>query len=868
VSTRTRRCLPIILILVACLSSFSRAQSDLEKAWSEFYRGEYASAIKNFSRASTRDTVRVEALRGQSLALQEMGEYQACRELLTSAHAKNPEARLVQRLGELELFLGNQSAAWRCFEEALRLAPDFRRAQFYNAAVNWQRGERTNSRRILLGFLDFYRKAPSLTAHDIHLVARACAYLERFQDANRLFSEAVKKQPEDWTLYIPWGELFLEKYNLPDAQSVFVDALKKNPNCVPALLGLVRAQAPGDLEQAMKTAERALKLNSTSPATHTLIVELFLVANKEKEATEKIATVVQQFSHYVPALALQAVLAERAQKPNEVTRLANAAAMINPKDASIFVRLGEDAARRYLFQESAAYFRRALAIDSENWNAAAGLGNSLSRLGEDQEAKIYLEQVFKHDPFNVIAVNLLNLFDDLAQYDTIRTAHFLIRMHAEDRPLIGATAAELCEAAYKDMATRYGFNSTKPIKIEIFPRHDDFAVRCFGLPGAEVFLGICFGPLLAMNSPRARERGAFNWQETLWHEIAHVIHLELTANRIPRWLAEGLAVYEATHARTEWNMNMDLAMIRALRKGELLPLREIDEGFTRRPEMVSLVYYQSAQVIEYITERYGFEKALALLPYFKQGRKTEDAIRLVFAQSLEDFDKAFQEFLRRRFQPSMVEVEWEAQNIPASQQAEVLRRKAEEQPQNFFAALAYGRYLAKHGQPALAEKFLAQAKNLLPAYVDEGNPYEALAELYWKQDRKPEAAEQLEFMTARNGKAIDQALKLGDWQLALKDTNAATRAFTRAVAIYPYEVEAQRRLGELLIAQQRPQAAALIFRAALALQPADRAGMYCLLAEAYLKSGQRAQAKKQALLALELAPNYERAQEILLRAVE
>ncbi len=868
VSTKARRSLPIILLLVANLHSPGRPQTDLEKAWSEFHHGEYAVAARAFAMAALQNATRTEALIGQSLALQEMGQYQACRDLLTTAHEKQPEARLVQRLGELELFLGNHSAALRRFEEALRLAPELRSAQFYYAIVNWSRGERTNSRRSLMAFLDFYRNAPSLTAHDIHLVARACTYLERFHDANRLFAEAIKKQPEDWTLYIPWGELFLEKYNLPDAQSVFLDALKQNPKCVPALLGLARVQAASDLDQAMQTAERALKLNATSPATRTLIAEFFVAANNEKAAKEKAAEVVNQYPNYSPVLALQALLADREQHASEITRIANAAAMINPKDASVFVRLGEDAARRYLFQESVAYFRRALAIDSENWAAAAGLGNSLSRLGEEQEARVYLDQVFKHDPFNVIAVNLLNLFDDLAKYDTIRTAHFLIRMHAEDRPLLGSAAAELCEAAYKEMAARYRLNFTKPIKIEIFPKHDDFAVRCFGLPGAEVFLGICFGPLLAMNSPRARERGAFNWQETLWHEIAHVVHLELTSNRIPRWLAEGLAVYEATRARTEWSMNMELAMIRALRQGGLLPLREIDEGFTRRPEMVSLVYYQSAQVVEFIAARYGFEKVLAMLPYFKQGRKTEEVLRLVFAQSLEDFDEAFQDFLQQRFQPQSVELEWEPPPTTATEQSETLRRKAEQQPKNFFAVLAYGRYLVKHGQPVVAEKYLQAAKALLPAYVEEGNPYAALAELHAKAGRIKEAATELEFVSSHNGKAIDAALRLGDWYLALQDTNAATRAFARAVAIYPYELEAQRRLGELLLAQRRPQAAVQTFHAALALQPADRAGIYCSLAEAYLKGGQRAQAKKQALLALEIAPNYERAQEILLRTVE
>lgn len=313
---------------------------------------------------------------------------------------------------------------------------------------------------------------------------------------------------------------------------------------------------------------------------------------------------------------------------------------------------------------------------------------------------------------------------------------------------------------------------------------------------------------------------------------------------------------------------MELAMIRALRRGELLPLRELDEGFTRRPEMVSLVYYQASQIVEFIAARHGFEKVLALLPHFKQGRKTEEAIALVFAQTLDDFDRDFQNFLRERFKPESVEVEWETPRAHAKDQGEFLQRKAEEQPRNFFAQLAYGRYLAKYGSPLAAEEYLKRARDLLPTYVGEGNAYAALAELYETEGKLPEAAAALEALTAQNGKAIDQALKLGEWRLALKDTSAASRAFARAVAIYPYEVEAQRRYGETLMALRQYQAAAQTFRKALALQPADRAGIYCLLAEALLRSGQRAQAKKQALLALEIAPHYERAQEILLRTVE
>ena len=55
-------------------------------------------------------------------------------------------------------------------------------------------------------------------------------------------------------------------------------------------------------------------------------------------------------------------------------------------------------------------------------------------------------------------------------------------------------------------------------------------------------LGACFGRVVTMDSPRARPPGEFNWGATLWHELAHVITLQLSNQRVPRWLTEGISV--------------------------------------------------------------------------------------------------------------------------------------------------------------------------------------------------------------------------------------------------------------------------------------------------------------------------------------
>ena len=69
-------------------------------------------------------------------------------------------------------------------------------------------------------------------------------------------------------------------------------------------------------------------------------------------------------------------------------------------------------------------------------------------------------------------------------------------------------------------------------------------MRNLGLPGLVGALGACFGRVVSMDSPQAKAPGTFSWQATLWHELAHVVTLQMSNQRVPRWLTEGISVYE------------------------------------------------------------------------------------------------------------------------------------------------------------------------------------------------------------------------------------------------------------------------------------------------------------------------------------
>ena len=151
-----------------------------------------------------------------------------------------------------------------------------------------------------------------------------------------------------------------------------------------------------------------------------------------------------------------------------------------------------------------------------------------------------------------------------------------------------------------------------------------------------------------MDSPRARPPGEFNWGVTLWHEMAHVITLQLSEQRIPRWLTEGISVFEEKRARPEWGREMDIPFARAIDKGQVLALKDLNSGFSN-PETISLAYFQSSLVVDHIVEVYGQPKLKALVQSYATGIDTEAAIRQVLGVEIDALQKTFDVFLEKRY---------------------------------------------------------------------------------------------------------------------------------------------------------------------------------------------------------------------------
>ena len=187
-------------------------------------------------------------------------------------------------------------------------------------------------------------------------------------------------------------------------------------------------------------------------------------------------------------------------------------AAFDSKPAEYYAILGSLLSDSRQFAIAAECFEKAAALRPALPGAKAGLGLLYYTQGREAEALATLRAAMKADPFNVKVDNALIVLEELAEYATIETPHFVIRFDKNNDKVLAAFLADVLEDTFAEYAKRYGFT----------PR-ERFSWRC--LPGGRSSAGEsrcsrgcperCLAPAPGRSSP-SRHRvptagAAYNW---------------------------------------------------------------------------------------------------------------------------------------------------------------------------------------------------------------------------------------------------------------------------------------------------------------------------------------------------------------------
>jgi tetratricopeptide (TPR) repeat protein len=815
--------------------------------------GTFAAIVVARSGAGAQERDSISAVRVARIsAVLDSGRYDEA-EALARRFVTQPNGR--EGYGVLGAVLqarGRYAAAESAWTRAVELrATDSLTAAVRLAQLHFDRGERDRAMREFDRFIDIYNtRASRLTSEELAAVGLACRYLglenpQLFKDALRAFDRALARDPGNLQARIALGELFLEKYNDVDAQKTFAEVLDRDSTSVDGLLGEARRRIADSQPGVDSLLVRASRVNPNAVGTRVIRARTLMDLEQYGDAQREIDRAFAVNPNASDALATAAAIKYLTGDRPGYEALRQRALALNPRDAGFYATMAELASRVRLYETAAEFARQGVAVEPKDWGAHAQLGMNLLRLGRIDEGRRALGTAFAGDPYDVRVKNTLDLLDTFSNYDTRSYGPVQLMVEKSEADLMGLYIGDLAAKAYATFSERYGYTPTPPVRIEVYRSHADFSVRTVGLAGLGA-LGVSFGSTLAFDSPAAKDAGPFNWGSTVWHELAHTFTLGLTDHRVPRWLSEGLSVYEEHRAKPGWGFDVSPEFLDAYRKGKLVPVSRMNDGFMRPayPEQVQYSYYQASLVCDLIARDGGDRAILAMLQGYKAGKTTDEIFRTVLNIDPRAFDKKFDDYMRERF----------GARIAALDSVQAGLRSAGEslQRRDTTAAIAA----------------LERVRALFPGFAGEESASLALARLYAAKGDRARTADALAEIVQHNESSLEAHVRLIPVLLALGDTTRAIEMLDRSMYINPYDMPRHEQLAVLARRTGARSIAVRERRAIVALDPADRAEAYYQLALAEFEVGDRSGARRSVLTALEEAPGFVPAQELLLKIVD
>lgn len=681
----------------------------------------------------------------------------------------------------------------------------------------------------------------------------------------KIFGAAQKADPKLRDVYLARGELALEKHDFALAAKAFEEGLKVQPDDPDLHFGRAMAYAESDRKIAREALQAALERNPRHVPALLQLADRHISAEAYEDAEATLEEVIAVNPSHPDAWAYRAVLAHlRGDVVREKSTREKGLAVWdrNPRVDSL---IGEKLSAKYRFAEGAAYQRRAREMDPDYLPAKSALASDLLRLGETEEGWKLAQEVHEADAYDVEAFNLVTLRDTMAKYATLANDDFVVRMAAPEVAIYGPRVVALLRRAKEVLVPKYGVELAKPTYIEIFADQRDFAVRTFGLPDVAGFLGVCFGRVVTANSP-ATGNSAVNWEAVLWHEFCHVVTLQMTRNRMPRWLSEGISVHEERLANPAWGNRLNPEYREMILGGEMTPVGKMSAAFLapKTPRHLQFAYLQSSLVVDYIVAKHGIDALRGILLDLRDGVEINAALAKRTAP-LPELEKAFAEYARSRAEQLAPGLKWDRpeSGVFLEEGATDFGTFSARNPDNYWVLKAQAERHAAKQEWKEALVPLRRLVELYPSQKGAGAAHRPLAAALRALGDTAGEMEALRRWAEVDDEATDAYLRLMELAAEANDWPSVIASCERFLAVNPLVPPPYRYLARAAGATGDDSSAVVAWRTLLQLDVPERAEANYELARLMFRRGDREAARRHALLALEETPRFRDALRLL-----
>lgn len=801
------------------------------------------------------------------------GDYQACIELTRSEVDKGIWNDIWSRqLIECLLASGRYAEAVELYEQVAEKFSNSIPLRVLAAKAYRFSGDHQRGTRLIDEIPQLVQAAPYRFSDRDNLLAIGRYLLSLGEDPRKVLTEffdrALKSDPKFVDAHVAIAELALDKADFQEAVKSLSVAIELRPGDPRLHVLLARAWAPSDSKQATAALRSALEINPRH-------VDALLMQAEESidaEDFDSADTLIEQVFTVNPseprAWCLRAAIANlngRYEREGECRKLALATWQMNPE---VDYLIGKILSQHYRFAEAVRYQRRSLHLDPSYLPAKFQLAQDLLRSGQDDEGWSLVDQVAEADKYNVVAFNLKTLQEQLSQFTTLQRDGLIVRMDTRESRIYGERVLELISEARQVLCVKYEHELIEPVTVEIFPRQSDFAIRTFGLPGGAGFLGVCFGSLITANSPASQGNAPTNWESVLWHEFCHVVTLQKTHNRMPRWLSEGISVYEEVERDSSWGQSLTPANKQMLLGEDFVPLSQLSAAFLQPKSGLHLqfAYFESSLAVRYLIDEHGLPLLQKLLVDLGAGVPLVDAMERRYGQ-MGKLDEDFQRYAREQANSYLHQTDFtpreELADFPMQGGVTELQQWLAVHPQNYFAQRKLAELQIADKDWSAARTAVERLLELYPEDAEKGGGLMLMALIAREQGDAASEREALQRIVAISSDDLPALQRLIELNRQAEDWEGLAKAARLMLAAQPLLTTGHAALVEAATHLEHPADGIQSLRALQELQPLDPAGLHFQLAQALTEADRLEEARREVLLALEETPRYRLAQKLL-----
>ncbi len=240
------------------------------------------------------------------------------------------------------------------------------------------------------------------------------------------------------------------------------------------------------------------------------------------------------------------------------------------------------------------------------------------------------------------------LLSSASDYSEVNTAHFFFHFHSQDKQLMKPLIDD-AEVLRDEIMKDLGFDFKEKTKVYLAPSFKKYQEIQPGgkVPSWSVAVAYPRIRLIIIQSPRATKSTSIDLRKVFKHEFTHIALGKAFSKReeIPRWLNEGLAMYESR----EWDFSRVSTMTRAVLTDSLIPLSEITHWFPFEVDKAELAYSQSFYLISFLISEYGKDNFHRFLKEYSGGKELNDVFADVYDIKWKELEEVWIHYLKVRF---------------------------------------------------------------------------------------------------------------------------------------------------------------------------------------------------------------------------